>query len=321
MMEAGPTLGDLYLARQRIAGALYRTPLEPSPWLSEAAGCPILLKLECWQRTRSFKARGAYNAVASLGEEERGRGLVAASAGNHGQGVALAARAFGAPCTIFVPVGASELKVGRMRALGAEVRHVGANYDEAAEAAHAHARAVGAHYLHAFSDPAVVAGQGTVGLEIVEELPEVAEALVPVGGGGLIAGVGLALKSAKPDSRIIGVQTPPASSMYESFRVGRAVTAGLGESTIADGLHGGTDQVSYERARAVGAEMRLVDEGELPGAMRGLYDHHGVVAEPSGAVGVALVLNGSLALRGPAVVVVTGGNVDRSRLAAFLAAD
>ncbi len=319
MIPAGPSLQELYLARRRIAGALHRTPLEYSPWLSDAAGCPVHLKLECWQRTRSFKARGAYNAVASLSEAERRRGLVTASAGNHGQGVALAAQAFAAPCTVFVPRGASELKVGRMRALGAEVRHVGANYDEAAAAAHAHARAVGAHYLHAFSDPAVVAGQGTVGLEIIEELPEVAEALVPVGGGGLIAGVGLALKSANPDTRIVGVQTPPASSMYESFRAGRAVVAGLGESTIADGLHGGTEQISYERARAVVAEMRLVDEGELPGAIRGLWSEHGVLAEPSGAVGVALVLNGSLPLRGPAVVVVTGGNVDPGRLASFLA--
>ncbi|HEX9105713.1 MAG TPA: threonine/serine dehydratase [Longimicrobiales bacterium] len=318
MMALGPSLRDLFHARERIAGTLHRTPLEPSPWLSTAAGCPVYLKLECWQRTRSFKARGAYNAVASLAETERARGLVTASAGNHGQGVALAAQAFGAPCTIFVPLNASELKVGRMRALGAEVRHLGANYDEAAEAAHEHAHSSGAHYVHAFSDPAVVAGQGTVGLEILEDLPEVADVLIPVGGGGLIAGVGLALRSGGEQVRIFGVQTPPASSMYESFRAGRAVTAGLGEHTIADGLHGGVEQVSYERARDVVHEMRLVDEGELPGAIRALYAQHGVVAEPSAAVGVALVLNGSLQLRGPAVVIVTGGNIDPRRLASFL---
>ncbi len=319
MIPHGPTLRDVYLARERIAGALYRTPLEPSPWLAEAAGCPVHLKLECWQRTRSFKARGAYNAVASLGATERAQGLVAASAGNHGQGVALAAWAFGAPCTIFVPRSASELKVGRIRALGAEVRHAGANYDEAEEAARAHAHAAGAYYVHAFSDPAVVAGQGTVGLEIVEDLPDVADVLVPVGGGGLIAGVGVVLRSADPRVRLLGVQTPPASSMYESFRAGHAVTVGLDQSSIADGLHGGTEQAAYERARALGVEMRLVDEGELPGAIRGLYEQHGVVAEPSGAVGVALVLNGSVSLRGPAVVVVTGGNVGPGRLASFLA--
>jgi len=321
MMPLGPSLQEVYLARRRIAGALYRTPLEPSPWLSEAAGCPVHLKLECWQRTRSFKARGAYNAVAALGEDERARGLVTASAGNHGQGVALAAQAFGAPCTIFVPLGASELKVGRMRALGAEVRHVGAHYDEAAAAAHERAHAVGAYYLSATSNPSVIAGQGTVGVEIVEDLPDVADALLPVGGGGLIAGVGLVLRSATRDARIVGVQTPPTSSMYESFRAGRAVVAGLGERTIADGLHGGVEQLDYERARAVVGEMRLVDESELPRAIRGLYEHHGVVAEPSGAVGVALVLGRSLALRGPVVVVVSGGNVDPRRLASYLAAD
>jgi len=321
MKPAGPALRDIVLARERIAGTLQRTPLEPSPWLTAAAGCPIYLKLECWQRTRSFKARGAFNAVASLGEAERARGLVTASAGNHGQGVALAAQVFAAPCTIFVPVNASALKVGRMRALGAEVRQLGANYDEAAEAAHEHARGSGAYYLHAFSDAAVVAGQGTVGLEILEDLPNVGDVLVPVGGGGLIAGVGLALKSAGEHVRIFGVQTPPASSMYESFRAGRAVNAGLGERTIADGLHGGVEQVSYERAREVVHEMHLVEESELPGAIRRLYAHHGVVAEPSGAVGVALVLNGSLQLRGPAVVIVSGGNIDPRRLASFLSDD
>ncbi len=320
MSPAGPSLQDIYLARRRIAGALYRTPLEPSPWLSAAAGCPVYLKLECWQRTRSFKARGAYNAVASLSESERARGLVTASAGNHGQGVALAARAFAAPCTVFVPESAPEVKVERIRALGAEVRRVGAYYDEAEAVALEHARTVGAYYLHAFSDPAVVAGQGTVGLEIVEELPEVADALVPVGGGGLIAGVGVALGSANPDERVVGVQTPPASSMYESFRAGHVVLAGVGQSSIADGLYGGTDRLGYEWTRAVAAEIRLVSESELPGAIRGLYDHHGVVAEPSGAVGVALVLGGSLPLRGPVVVVITGGNVDPQRLATFLAA-
>ncbi len=320
MIPAGPSLQDIYLARRRIAGALYRTPLEYSPWLSDVAGCPVHLKLECWQRTRSFKARGAYNAVAALSQAERGRGLVTASAGNHGQGLALAARAFAAPCTIFVPESAPEVKVERIRALGAEVRQVGAYYDEAEVVALEHARTVGAHYLHAFSDPAVVAGQGTVGLEIVEDLPEVTEALVPVGGGGLVAGVGLALRSANPDARIVGVQTPPSSSMYESFRAGRVVLAGVGQTSIADGLYGGTDQLGYEWARAVATEIRLVPESELPEAMRGLYRHHGVVAEPSGAVGVALVLDGSLPLRGPVAVVISGGNVDPDRLASFLAA-
>ena len=147
-----PTLQDVLLARHRIAGRLHRTPLEASPWLSDRAGVPVWLKLECLQRTRSFKARGALNAVASLSPEQRSRGLVTASAGNHGQGVALAAGMLGAACTIFVPENASALKVGRMRALGAEVRHLGAHYDEAAEAAHRHAEQTEEVYIHAFSD-------------------------------------------------------------------------------------------------------------------------------------------------------------------------
>lgn len=313
-----PTLQDVLLARRRSAGRLYRTPLEPSPWLSAVAGFPVWLKLECLQRTRSFKARGALNAVAALTAEQRSKGLVTASAGNHGQGVALAGRTLDAVCTIYVPRNASTLKVGRMQALGAEVRYLGANYDEAAEAAHEHAREVGAVYIHAFSDPTVVAGQATVALEILEDLPDVANVIAPVGGGGLIGGVGIVMKSANPAIRVFGVQTPPASSMYESFRAGRVVTAGLGESTIADGLHGGVDTPSYERARQVVEAMRLVDEALLPAAIRDLYQHHGIVAEPSAAVGVALLLAGEMELAGPTAVIITGGNIDPGRLASYL---
>lgn len=313
-----PTYEDIVLAAQRIGPSLYRTPLEPSPWLSDTAGCDVCLKLECWQRTRSFKVRGALNAVASLTPEQRARGLVTASAGNHGQGVAYAAKMLGARCIIYAPARASELKVARMRALGAEVRLEGAHYDASAELAHAFALASGATYVHAFSDPPVVAGQGTVGLEIAQEV-DVADALVPVGGGGLIAGVGTALRHGRTGVRIFGVQTPPTSSMYESFRAGRAVDSGLGETTLCDGLHGGVEQVSYERARAVVEDMVLVEEEELPAAIRGLYRYHGVVAEPSAAVGIALVLSRRIALRGPAVVIVTGGNLDPRKLAGFLA--
>ncbi len=315
----GLSPADIFAARRRLAGALYRTPLEPSSWLSRVAGCPVHLKLECWQRTRSFKARGALNAVASLAPADRQRGLVTASAGNHGQGVALAASLFAVPCTIFVPERASPLKVGRMEALGAQVRHAGAHYDEAAEIAHAHARSAGAYYVHAFSDPAVVAGQGTIGLELLEDLPDVAELIAPVGGGGLIGGVGIALRAANPGVRLFGVQTPPTSSMFESFRAGQAVATGLGETTLADGLHGGVDTASYERAQALGVEMRLVAEEALPEAIRGLYREHGVVAEASGAVGVALILTGAVSLKGPAAVVITGGNIDPGTLASFLA--
>lgn len=306
------------MARRRLAGFAYRTPLESSPWLSEAAGCAVYLKLECWQRTRSFKARGAYNAVAGLSPETRERGLVAASAGNHGQGVALAARTLGARCTVFVPEDASELKVGRMRELGAEVRPVPGIYDDAAEAAHRMAVETGACYVHAFADPAIVAGQGTVGLEILEELPGVADVLAPVGGGGLIAGVGIAVKAVAGGARLRGVQTEHASSMAASFEAGHAVLGTLGD-TMADGLHGGVEEVSYQRARRVVDGMVVVPETGLEEAIRGLYRHHGVVAEASGAVTVAALLGGLVELRGPAALVISGGNIDPALLARLLA--
>ena len=216
---------------------------------------------------------------------------MAALAGNHGQGVALAARAAGVACIVFVPADASVLKVGRMRALGAEVRSVEGIYDDAAAAAHRHAEETGATYVHAFADPAIVAGQGTVGLEILEDLPEVAEVVVPVGGGGLIAGVGTALKAASPETRVTGVQTEHTSSMAASFEAGRAVPGTLGD-TIADGLHGGVEEASYQRARRVVDRMVVIPEGGLEDAIRALYREHGVVAEGSGAVPVAAVLGG-----------------------------
>jgi threonine dehydratase len=314
-----PTLQDIYAARHRLQGVAYRTPLEPSPWLSDLAGCEVHLKLECWQRTRSFKFRGAYNALAQLPAEARARGLVAASAGNHGQGLALAAREMGVRCTVFVPENAPELKVGRIRALGATVRQVGAIYDDAQAASYEFARESGAHYLHAFIDPAVVAGAGTVGLEVVEDLPIVREVLVPVGGGGLVAGVAIAVHGASGGAaEVIGVQSTATASMHASFQAGHVVMADLGE-TLADGLHGGVEVESFERARALVDRIVLAPEARLADAIRGLYRHHGVIAEGSGAVGPAAILSGAIELRGPAVLVVTGGNIDPRRLADLLA--
>ncbi|NIP78768.1 MAG: pyridoxal-phosphate dependent enzyme, partial [Gemmatimonadetes bacterium] len=192
---AAPGLDAIREARQRNAAVVWRTPLEPSAWLAAVAGVPVHLKLECWQRTRSFKIRGAHNAVAALDDATRARGLVAASAGNHGLAVALAARVHGARATVFVPETAPATKKDRIRGSGAELREVAGSYDDAAAAARRFAAETGAHPVHAFADPAVVAGQGTVGLEIVEELPGVATVVVPVGGGGLAAGVGAALRA------------------------------------------------------------------------------------------------------------------------------
>lgn len=303
-------------ARRRLRGVVRHTPLQHSAWLSERAGVPIHLKLECWQVTHSFKLRGAFNAVAAIGEAARGRGLVTASAGNHGLAVAHAARIHDASATIFVPAGAPDTKKVPIRRLGADLREVDGSYDDAAESAREHATETGAHLVHAFADPAVVAGQGTVALEILEDLPAVREVVVPVGGGGLAAGVGAALAAA-PGVRALGVQSTATRAMYEAFRIGRVVPV-EDAPTLCDGLAGETEEEAYERARAGLAELRLVDEALIGPAIRALYEREGIVAEGAGAVGVAAIVAGALSLDGPAAVVISGGNIDGDRLARIL---
>ncbi|MBI4409349.1 MAG: threonine/serine dehydratase [Gemmatimonadetes bacterium] len=316
-----PTLEDIYQARARIAGTVRRTPLEYSEWLSELARCDVYLKLESQHKTRSFKVRGATNAVAALAPADRARGLVTASAGNHGQAVALAARSVGAKATVFVPGSAPETKKDRIRLLGADLRCVDGTYDDAQDAARGFAEDRGATFVHAFTNPDVVAGQGTVGLEIVEEIPRVREVIVPVGGGGLIAGIGTVMKTiADGDVRVIGVQTDQTSAMYSAFVAGHVVDVAIGP-TLADGLAGHVDDVSYQRAQRVTDQMWLVDEAALPEAIRALYRRDGLVVEGAGAVGVAAILEQRLELRGPAVIVISGGNIDGSRLAEILTAE
>jgi threonine dehydratase len=315
--DAAAGVSAAVAARRRIAGVARHTPLERSASLSEAAGCDVLLKLECWQPTRSFKVRGAYNATALLTEAQRARGLVTASAGNHGQAVALAARHVGAHATIFVPAAAPEQKQRRIRRLGAELRSEATDYDDAEQRAQRHAAERGAVFIHAFSDAAVIAGQATVALEVLDDLPAVREVIVPVGGGGLIAGIGQVLKALAPDVRVIGVQSTETTAMYEAFRAGHAVDVPI-PPTLADGLAGCTDEATYRRARAVVDELLLVDEQEIAAAIAALYRDDGVVAEGAGAVAAAAVLTGRVQLRGPAVVLITGGNIDARQLARIL---
>lgn len=313
-----PTLKDIYEARSRIAGGVRRTPLERSLWLSELTGHDVYLKLESWQRTRSFKLRGAYNAIALLTSEARGRGLVTASAGNHGQAVALAAREMGARATIFVPTTGSVTKKARIRAFGAELNEEYPTYDDAAVAAEAYAKERGATYVHAFSDPAVVAGQGTVGIEILEDLPQVHSILVPVGGGGLIAGVATAVKSATTATQVIGVQSTQTRAMFDAFEAGHVTPTDIGP-TLADGLAGCVDDVSYRRAQRVVDHMRLVDEAAIPAAIRSLYHFDGIIAEGAAAVTAAALMQRAVRVEGPTVLVVTGGNIDAERFANILA--
>ncbi len=315
----GPTLSEIYAARRRIMGVARRTPLDRSLWLTELAGHDVYMKLEAWQRTRSFKMRGAYNAVSSLDPEHRARGLVTASAGNHGQAVALAAREVGARATIYVPRNAPETKKRRIQAFGAAINTDCETYDDAQVAAREFADGTGATFVHAFSDRAVVAGQGTVGVEILEDMPNVKNVIVPVGGGGLIGGIGIAIKSANPSIRVIGVQSTATPAMYEAFRLGKLVNCPI-TATLADGLAGQVDELSYARAKEVVDEMVLVDEESIPAAIRAMY-RDGVLGEGAAAVSVAAIAERKVSLNGPTVVVITGGNIDAERFAAILSSE
>jgi threonine dehydratase len=278
----------------------------------------VFLKLECWQRTRSFKMRGAANAVALLPPEARTHGVVTASAGNHGQAVALAAAEAGIPATVFVPADAPGTKKGRIRSSGATLDESEPDYDAAERAAQAFARERGAFFIHGFSDPAVVAGQGTVGLEVMEELPAVREIVVPVGGGGLAGGIGIA--AAAEPIRIIGVQSSRTIAMYEALRAGRVIETPI-TPTLADGLAGCTDERAFALARRVLHELHLVEEAAIAAAIRDHHRHDGILVEGAAAVCAAALITVPLELRGPVVLIVSGGNIDGARLASLLAAD
>lgn len=313
-----PSLADVRAAAERITTVARRTPLERSATLSERAGGDVLLKLECWQPTRSFKIRGASNALASLAPHILAEGVVTASAGNHGQAVASAARVVHARATIFVPETAPRVKQERIRRLGAELRVVGESYDDAERAAVAFAECSGRAFIHAFSDPAVIAGQGTIALELLDQCPELREVIVPVGGGGLISGIGAVLKAARPEVRVIGVQSTETRAMHAAFAAGRVVDVPV-PPTLADGLAGCTDDATFQRARRVVDELVLVTEAEIADAIRTLFNEDGVTAEGSAAVGPAAIRAHRVRVNGPAAVIVTGGNIDGERLAACLA--
>jgi len=309
---------DVLAAARRLRGIVRRTPLQRSDALSERLGADVHWKLETLQRTGSFKVRGASNVVATLSAEERARGLVTASAGNHGQGVALAAREFGAKAVIFVPAGAPEVKRTRIARLGAELRLVAGSYDDAHAEAEAFAESSGAVYVHAWSDPRTVAGQGTVGLEIVEELPEVRTIVVPVGGGGVANGIGVVARALGGGIRVVGVQSEETSAMHASLAAGRLVSAPP-MPTLCEGLSGDTDQPSLDLARQVLDEVVLVSEDAVRRAIRWLYVEEGIVAEGSAAVAAAALLEGAVGdLAGPIAAVLTGSNLDAGRLAAIL---
>lgn len=302
-------------ARERLRAVVWRTPLTPSPSLSEASGAEIYLKWENQQRTGSFKLRGAYNLISSLSPKARARGLVTASAGNHGAAVAYVAQKLGLAAIIVVPETATSFKIQRCRDAGADVRVEGSTYDDSVVVAQALADTDGMAYIPATEHPMVMAGQGTIAMEILEQQPETETLIVPVGGGGLVVGMAVWAKAAQPSIRVIGVQSSAAHTMYESFRAGRVVEVPE-EPTLADGIAGGIAGENLALVRTWVDEMVLAEEEGLAAAMEHIRQREGQVIEGAAAVGVAAILQGKVSLgQGEvAVVLVSGGNVDPAGL-------
>ena len=306
-------------ARTRLRDAIYQTPCPYSQTLSELTGARCYVKLENLQMTGSFKERGAANLLLQLDATERRRGVVAASAGNHGLAVAFHAARLGIPAAIVMPTYAPLVKVTSARRYGAEVVLHGANFDEAYERARAMSDERGAVFVHPFDDPRVVAGQGTLGLELLEQVDGLDAVLVPVGGGGLIAGVALAIKAHRPSVRVIGVQAAAVPAMQRSLQARERVRVPAG-ATIADGIavHQ-CGEVTFELVARLIDEMVTVDEEELANAVQLLLEIEKTVVEGAGAAPLAALLNRPLGLDNRRVaLVLSGGNIDVTMLARII---
>ena len=307
-----PTVGlqDVRAARELLVGIARTTPLEGLRGLSEKVGGDVLLKCENLQRTGSFKIRGAYVRIARLSDEERSRGVVAASAGNHAQGVALAASLLGCRSTVFMPEAAPLPKVAATQAYGAEVRHAGSTVDEALVTARTFAAETGAVLIHPFDHADVIAGQGTVGLEVLEQCPQVRTVVVCTGGGGLVAGIAAAVKALRPDVRVVAAQATGAAAFPASLVAGRPVPL-LSMATMADGIAiGRPGDVTFPLVRDLVDDVVTVDEEALSRALLLCLERAKLVVEPAGAAAVAAVMEDPTAFEPPVVAVVSGGNID-----------
>lgn len=318
-MPEHPTYEDVLAARDRIEEMVFRTPLRPSRALAELG--TVLVKLESAQATGSFKMRGATNRLLTLTEEERARGVVAVSSGNHGRAVAHVAAELGVEAAICLSSRVPQMKVDAIEALGAQVVVAGPGQDDADAAARALVAEEGLVFIHPFDDPLVIAGQGTVGLEIMEDHPEVETVVVPLSGGGLIAGTAVAVKGVKPSARVIGVSQDRGPAMHLSLAAGHIVDV-VEEDTLADALAGGLGEENhhtFDMCRRLLDETVLVTEEEIARAMAALHTEDGTVAEGGGAVGVAALLAGRVAVNDDTVVVISGGNVSIDDLEQILA--
>ncbi|WP_246148620.1 threonine ammonia-lyase [Nonomuraea turkmeniaca] len=312
------TYDDVVTARELLADVVVRTPVLESRVLSDVVGGPVHFKCENLQRSGSFKVRGAYVRIARLAEEEQGRGVVAASAGNHAQGVALSARLIGTKATVYMPEGAALPKVEATRGYGAEVIFAGRTVDQALAAAGEYAERTGAVIIHPFDHPDVIAGQGTIGLEILEQLPATGTVVVPIGGGGLAAGLALAAKTLRPGVRIVGVQAERAAAYPASLAAGHPVMVEP-FATMADGIAVGCPgEQPFELIHYLLDRVVTVTEEEISRALVLCLERAKQVVEPAGAVGVAALMSHPRAFEPPVVVVLSGGNIDPMVLARVL---
>ena len=304
------TLDHIRQAADRLDGIIHATPLDRSQTFSALTGSEVYLKLENLQKTGSFKIRGAYNKIRSLTAAERVRGVIAASAGNHAQGVAYGAAAAGIPSTVVMPEGAPLSKVVATRGYGAEVVLAGAVYDEAFQKAREIQQQSGQTFVHAFNDAAVIAGQGTIGLEILEQLPDVAAIVVPVGGGGLIAGIAAAVKAAAPHVKVYGVQAQGAPAMQLSKQACELRTT-LAAVTIADGIAVKVPgDLTFAIIDKYVDDIVVVDDESIAGAILMLLERSKMMVEGAGAVSLAALLHSLLPARGKVAAVISGGNID-----------
>ena len=309
------TLEMIQDAQAALRGIARRTPLEGAPKIGEN----LYIKSENLQLTGAFKLRGAYNKIRSLTPDEAERGVIACSAGNHAQGIALSATKLGIKSIICMPAGAPISKVEATKGYGAEVVLVPGVYDDAAREANRLAELHGYTFAHPFNDPYVIAGQGTIGLEILEQLPDVEQVVCPIGGGGLISGIAFAIKSLKPDCKVIGVQAGTVASMYESRRAGKVTTVADGD-TIADGIHVLTPgELTFELCQKYVDEIVTVSEDEIAAAILALMEGQKTVAEGAGATTVAACMFGKVDISSKKTVcVVSGGNVDVTTLSRII---
>ena len=305
-----PTYDEIVKANALRGNVIRKTPLIHSPTFSDLTNSQIYLKEEFRQKTGSFKIRGAYYKIKSLSQDEKKFGVVAASAGNHAQGVALASSLENISCTIVMPKNASPAKVAATRGYGANVILEGVNYDESYSKAKEISQQTGATLVQAFDDPQIIAAQGVIGLEILEDLPDVEEIYLPIGGGGLAAGTVIAIKEKNPNVKVIGVQSKSFPSMYESVKQNTRTLAG-GERTIADGISVKMPgEITFNIIKELMDEIVLVDDDEITKAMFLLMERMKFVVEPAGAVGLAYLLSKKPSPGKKVVAVLAGGNVD-----------